>query len=146
LYLPTPLAARNRLEVGWSLVSTLDGAGAAALDRRGALQLPDASWVLDWWYRITSWILLLIVSTLDFDFFTIVCVCFKPLMLFVSCGCACIYFPLCRVLRHRVSAKQKSSACGTGAHSSLVSGSARWKTQESNTKRKCLALSLSRGE
>lgn len=51
LYLPTPLAARNRLEVGWSLVSTLDGAGAAALDRRGVLQLPDASWVLDWWFN-----------------------------------------------------------------------------------------------
>lgn len=51
LYLPTPLASTNRLDVGWSLVSTLDGAGAAALDPRGALQPPGASWVLDWWFN-----------------------------------------------------------------------------------------------
>ncbi len=51
LYLPTPLAGRNRMEMGWSLLSTLDGAGAASLDRRGAVALPGATWVLDWWFN-----------------------------------------------------------------------------------------------
>ncbi|MCB1027368.1 MAG: hypothetical protein KDB24_06360, partial [Microthrixaceae bacterium] len=51
LYLPTPLASRNRVEVGWSLVSTLDGAGAASVDRRGALMVPGATWLLDWWFN-----------------------------------------------------------------------------------------------